>query len=57
MSFLPLIVRATVALLALPAALAAQAVPDTLAARPIAVTVIPGDLSDAQLDEIGGLAG
>jgi hypothetical protein len=28
-----------------------------LASRPIAVTVIPGDLSDAQLDEIGGLAG
>ncbi len=28
-----------------------------LAARPIAVTVIPGDLTDAQLDEIGGLAG
>jgi hypothetical protein len=28
-----------------------------IAARPIAVTVIPGDLSDAQLDEIGGLAG
>lgn len=28
-----------------------------LAARPIAVTVIPGDLSDAELDEIGGLAG
>ena len=28
-----------------------------LAARPIAVTVIPGDLSDKQLDEIGGLAG
>jgi hypothetical protein len=28
-----------------------------VAARPIAVTVIPGDLSDAQLDEIGGLAG
>ena len=37
MSFLPLIVRATVALLALPAALAAQAVPDTLAARPIEI--------------------
>jgi len=28
-----------------------------IAARPIAVTVIPGDLTDAQLDEIGGLAG
>lgn len=28
-----------------------------ISARPIAVTVIPGDLSDAQLDEIGGLAG
>jgi hypothetical protein len=28
-----------------------------LANRPIAVTVIPGDLTDAQLDEIGGLAG
>jgi hypothetical protein len=28
-----------------------------MAARPIAVTVIPGDLTDAQLDEIGGLAG
>lgn len=28
-----------------------------LAARPIAVTVIPGDLSDKQLNEIGGLAG
>jgi hypothetical protein len=28
-----------------------------LAARPIAVTVIPGDLTDKQLDEIGGLAG
>jgi hypothetical protein len=26
-----------------------------LAARPIAVTVIPGDLTDKQLDEIGGL--
>ena len=28
-----------------------------IAARPIAVTVIPGDLTDAQLNEIGGLAG
>jgi hypothetical protein len=28
-----------------------------IASRPIAVTVIPGDLSDKQLDEIGGLAG
>jgi hypothetical protein len=28
-----------------------------LAARPIAVTVVPGDVTDAQLDEIGGLAG
>lgn len=28
-----------------------------IASRPVAVTVIPGDLSDAQLDEIGGLAG
>jgi hypothetical protein len=28
-----------------------------IAARPIAVTVIPGDVTDAQLDEIGGLAG
>ncbi len=28
-----------------------------IATRPIAVTVIPGDLTDAQLDEIGGLAG
>ncbi|OYW43658.1 MAG: hypothetical protein B7Y91_00990 [Rhodobacterales bacterium 32-64-14] len=28
-----------------------------IASRPIAVTVIPGDLTDAQLDEIGGLAG
>lgn len=28
-----------------------------ISVRPIAVTVIPGDLSDAQLDEIGGLAG
>jgi len=28
-----------------------------IADRPIAVTVIPGDLTDAQLDEIGGLAG
>lgn len=28
-----------------------------IAARPIAVTVIPGDLTDSQLDEIGGLAG
>ncbi len=28
-----------------------------MASRPIAVTVIPGDLTDAQLDEIGGLAG
>lgn len=28
-----------------------------LAERPIAVTVIPGDLTDKQLDEIGGLAG
>ena len=28
-----------------------------IANRPIAVTVIPGDLSDKQLDEIGGLAG
>ncbi len=26
-----------------------------LAGRPIAVTVIPGDLTDAQLDEMGGL--
>lgn len=28
-----------------------------MAGRPIAVTVIPGDLTDAQLSEIGGLAG
>jgi hypothetical protein len=28
-----------------------------LASRPIAVTVIPGDVTDAQLNEIGGLAG
>ncbi len=28
-----------------------------IANRPIAVTVIPGDLTDRQLDEIGGLAG
>lgn len=28
-----------------------------LAGRPIAVTVIPGDITDAQLDEIGPLAG
>jgi hypothetical protein len=28
-----------------------------IASRPIAVTVIPGDLTDKQLDEIGGLAG
>jgi hypothetical protein len=28
-----------------------------IASRPIAVTVIPGDLSDQQLNEIGGLAG
>jgi hypothetical protein len=28
-----------------------------IASRPIAVTVIPGDLTDGQLDEIGGLAG
>jgi hypothetical protein len=28
-----------------------------IANRPIAVTVIPGDLTDKQLDEIGGLAG
>jgi len=28
-----------------------------LAARPIAVTVIPGDLTDKQLDEMGGLTG
>ena len=28
-----------------------------LAGRPIAVTVIPGDLSDKELDEMGGLAG
>jgi hypothetical protein len=28
-----------------------------IASRPIAVTVIPGDLTDRQLDEIGGLAG
>jgi hypothetical protein len=28
-----------------------------LAARPIAVTVIPGDLTDQQLGEIGGVAG
>lgn len=28
-----------------------------IAARPIAVTVIPGDLTDSQLDEIGGLTG
>jgi hypothetical protein len=28
-----------------------------IAARPIAVTVIPGDLTDAQLDEMGGLTG
>jgi len=28
-----------------------------LAARPIAVTVIPGDLTDQQLDEMGGLTG
>jgi hypothetical protein len=28
-----------------------------IAARPIAVTVIPGDLTDEQLDEMGGLAG
>ncbi len=28
-----------------------------IAARPIAVTVIPGGLTDAQLDEMGGLAG
>jgi hypothetical protein len=28
-----------------------------LAGRPVAVTVIPGNLTDSQLDEIGGLAG
>jgi hypothetical protein len=28
-----------------------------VASRPIAVTVIPGNLTDKQLDEIGGLAG
>jgi hypothetical protein len=28
-----------------------------IAGRPIAVTVIPGDLSDKELDEMGGLAG
>jgi hypothetical protein len=28
-----------------------------IASRPIAVTVIPGNLTDAQLDEMGGLAG
>lgn len=28
-----------------------------LAGRPIAVTVIPGDITDAELDELGGLAG
>ncbi len=28
-----------------------------IANRPIAVTVIPGDLTDAEIDEIGGLAG
>jgi hypothetical protein len=28
-----------------------------IAVRPIAVTVIPGDLSDKELDEMGGLAG
>ena len=28
-----------------------------IAARPIAVTVIPGDVTDAQLGEIGGFAG
>lgn len=28
-----------------------------LAGRPLAVTVIPGDLTDAQLDEMGGLGG
>jgi len=28
-----------------------------MATRPIAVTVIPGDLTDPELDEIGGLAG
>src|SRR5262245_33440639 len=28
-----------------------------LATRPIAVTVIPGDLTDEQLDEMGGLTG
>lgn len=28
-----------------------------IAGRPIAVTVIPGNLTDSQLDEIGGLAG
>jgi hypothetical protein len=28
-----------------------------IASRPIAVTVIPGDISDTQLDEMGGLAG
>lgn len=37
MSSSPTFLRATIALLALPAALAAQAVPDTLAARPIAL--------------------
>jgi hypothetical protein len=28
-----------------------------IASRPIAVTVVPGELTDAQLDELGGLAG
>jgi hypothetical protein len=28
-----------------------------IASRPIAVTVIPGNLTDAELDEMGGLAG
>ncbi|MEZ6029279.1 MAG: universal stress protein [Hyphomonadaceae bacterium] len=28
-----------------------------IASRPIAVTVIPGDMSDTQLDALGGLAG
>lgn len=28
-----------------------------IASRPIAVTVVPGELTDAELDELGGLAG
>ena len=29
----------------------------TLAERPLAVTVVPGDLSDSQIDEMGGMPG